>query len=121
MTHNDQFDMSRPFTPRTFFIPEVDEAEMAESIYAGTRKNLLGESVPDRRIQRLDYEHNGQQFRAEVGEQDQRGEGTVMAIFGPSSPRNLYYVTTLERGVLRGIPIMIGADEVRKVYEFLDD
>ncbi|MFD0044729.1 hypothetical protein ACFVGV_06015 [Pseudarthrobacter scleromae] len=121
MTNNDEYDMSRPFTPRPFFIPEVDEAEMAESIYESTRKNLLGESVPDRRIQRLDYEHNGQKFRAEVGEQDQGGEGTVMAIFGPSSPRNLYYVTTLDRGMLRGIPIMVGAGEVRKVYEFLDE
>lgn len=121
MTHNDEYDTSRPFKPRTFFIPGTDDAEMAEAIYEGTRKNLLGESVPERRIQRLDYEHDGRKFRAEVGEQDQRGEGTIMAIFGPSSPRNLYYVTTLNRAVFRGEPIMVGADEVRKVYEFLDD
>lgn len=113
--------MSRPFTPSTFFVPGIEDKETAEAIYAGTRKNLHGESVPDRRIQRLDYEHNARKLRAEVGERDQRGEGTVMAIFGPSSLRNLYYVTTLDRGMLRGDPIMVGMDEVREVYEFLED
>lgn len=119
MTNNDEYLLSRPFTPRPFFLPGIDEAEDAEGIYAATAKNLYGETVPERRIQRLDYEHNGQKLRAEVGEPDPGGEGVVMAIFGPSSPRNLYYVTTLNRGVLRGDPIMVGADEVRKVYEFL--
>lgn len=121
MTDNDEYLMSRPFTPRAFFMPGIDEAEAAEGIYSATAKNLYGETVAERRIQRLDYEHNGQRYRAEVGEPDQRGEGVVMAIFGPSSPRNLYYVATLNRGVLRGGAIMIGAGEVRKVYEFLPE
>lgn len=121
MTYEDVAFLNSPYTPRTFFLPGSTEPEVAEAIYLGTSKNLHGETVPERRIQRIDYVHDGRRYRAEVGQQDQRGQGTVMAIFGPSSPRNLYYVTTLERGVLRGEPIMVGSDEVRQVFEFLAD
>ncbi len=121
MTYEDVAFLNSPFTPRTFFLPGSTEPDVVEAIYLATSKNLHGEAVPSRRIQRLDYLHGGRRFRAEVGEQDQRGQGTVMAIFGPSSSRNLYYVTTLERGVVRGDPILVGSDEVLQVFEFLDD
>ncbi|NHW48687.1 hypothetical protein HAV21_17615 [Paenarthrobacter sp. MSM-2-10-13] len=119
MTRQDEAFLNSPFIPRTFFIPGTEAPEAAEAIYIGTSKNLHGETVPARRIQRLDYVHNGIMYRAEVGQQDQRGEGMVLAIFGPSSLRNLYYVTTYNRGVVRGAPIMVGAGEVSDVYEFL--
>ncbi len=42
-----------------------------------------------------------------------------MAIYGPSSLRNLYYVVTLNRGVYGEDPIMVGSDEFNRIYEFL--
>lgn len=119
MTHNDEYLLSRPFTPQPFFIPGAPDEETAEAIYSGTAKNLHGETVPDRRIQRLDYRHSGRKLRAEVGQPEPHGEGPVMAIYGPSSRRNLYYVVTLNRGTYGADPIMIGSDEVERVYEFL--
>jgi hypothetical protein len=77
--------------------------------------------VPEARIQRLDYTHEGRKLRTEVGQQEPRGEGTVMAIYGPSSLRNLYYVVTLNRGMYAADPIMIGSNEVNRVYEFVVD
>ncbi|MEV7134884.1 hypothetical protein AB0N24_18560 [Arthrobacter sp. NPDC093128] len=121
MTHNDTYLLSRPFTPRPFFIPGSLDEEAAEIIYGGAAKNLHGEAVPAARIQRLDYPHEGRTLRAEVGQPEPRGEGIVMAIYGPSSLRNLYYVVTLNRGMFAADPIMIGCDDVERVYEFLAD
>lgn len=119
MTHNDAYLLSGPFTPQPFLIPGAPDAEAAEIIYAGAAKNLHGEAVPAARIQRLDYTHKGRTLSAEVGQPEPRGEGIVMAIYGPSSLRNLYYVVTLNRGMYGADPIMVGSDEVNGVYEFL--
>ncbi|WP_395405747.1 hypothetical protein ACHMXB_22555 (plasmid) [Arthrobacter sp. UC242_113] len=121
MTYNDAYSLSRPFTPRSFFMPGTQDEETAEIIYSGAAKNLHGESVPAARIQRLDYTHEGRKLRAEVGQPESRGEGPVMAIYGPSSLRNLYYVVTLNRGMYAADPIMVGSNEVNRVYEFLVD
>lgn len=121
MAHEDDAFLNSPFIPRTFFVPGTKNPGAAEEIYMGTSKNLHGETVPSRRIQRLDYVHDGRTYRAEVGQQDQGGEGLVLAIFGPSSPRNVYYVTTYNRGVARGEPIMVGGGAVLGVYEFLTE
>ncbi|WP_404593565.1 hypothetical protein [Paenarthrobacter histidinolovorans] len=119
MTHNDQYLLSKPFTPRPFFIPGAPDQEAAEIIYEGAAKNLHGETVPAARIQRLDYTHERRTLRAEVGQPEPRGEGIVMAIYGPSSLRNLYYVVTLNRGMYAADPIMVGLDEVNRVHAFL--
>jgi hypothetical protein len=121
MKHNDAYLLSRPFTPQPFFIPGAQDEETAEIIYSGAARNLYGETVPPARIQRLDYTHKGRKLRAEVGQPEPHGEGTVMAIYGPSSLRNLYYVVTLKRGMYASDPIMIGSDEVNRVYKFLAD
>jgi hypothetical protein len=118
MTDNDEYLLSRTFTPRPFFIPGAPDEEAAEIIYAGAAKNLHGEAVPAARIQRLDYTHEGRTLLAEVGQQEPRGEGTVMAVYGPSALRNLYYVVTLSRGMYGEDPIMVGSNEVSRVYEF---
>jgi hypothetical protein len=119
MTHNDAYLLNMPFTPRPFFIPGAPDEEVAEIIYAGASKNLHGETVPAARIQRLDYTLEGRTLRAEVGQPEPRGEGIVMAIYGPSSRANLYYVVTLNRGMYAPDPIMVGFNEVNRVYAFL--
>lgn len=120
MTYNDMYLRSRPFTPQSFFIPEVQDPEAAEVIYRGAAKNLCGESVPGLRIQRVDYTHDGRELSAEVGHPEPNGEGIVMAIYGPSSQRNLHYVVTLSRGMYGADPIMIGSDELNRAYPFLE-
>lgn len=44
-----------------------------------------------------------------------------MAIYGPSSRRNLYYVVTLNRGMYAADPLMVGSNEANRVYEFVAD
>ncbi|MGO4592130.1 hypothetical protein [Paenarthrobacter sp. 2TAF44] len=121
MTHNDQYLLSKLFTRSPFFVPGAPDQEAAEIIYAGAAKNLHGETVPAARIQRLDYTQEGRTLRAEVGQPEPHGEGIVMAIYGPSSRRNLYYVVTLNRGMYAADPLMVGPNEANRVYEFLAD
>lgn len=121
MTDSDQYLLSRPFSPRPFFVPDAPDDEAAEIIYVGAATNFYGEPLPETRIQRIDYIHEGRTLRAEVGQPEPRGEGTVRAIYGPSSLRNLYYVVTLNRGMYAGDPIMVGFNEVIRAYGFLTE
>ncbi|MBN3496358.1 hypothetical protein [Arthrobacter pascens] len=58
-------------------------------------------------------------MQVEGGQQEPRSADLVMAMRGPSSRRNLYYVVTPSRGMDASDPIMIGSDEANRVYEFL--
>lgn len=98
------------------------ETDAAEEVHDGTRKrlrDLYNEDIPNTLIQRLDYVHDGRKFSARVGEEDERNQGVVFAVFGPTPRRRLYYVATYDRGVAHGGPILVGDDEVINVFEFL--
>lgn len=114
-------DVDSPFANRTFFMPGFEkDPTAAEAIYIGAMKNLPDE-VSAARVQRLDYQHKGQAYSARVGKEDERGQGVVFAIFGPSKIRQMYYVATFNRGVRRGEAMYIGRGEVTAVIEFLED
>ncbi|MEV7574350.1 hypothetical protein AB0P28_14755 [Pseudarthrobacter sp. NPDC089323] len=121
MMHPRNDGVDSPFVNRSFFIPgfETDSAA-AEAVYIGTMKNLPDE-VSAARLQRLDYQHKGRTYSARVGEEEERGQGVVFAIFGPSKIRQMYYVATFNRGVRRGEAMYIGLEEVTAVIEFSAD
>jgi hypothetical protein len=100
-----------------FFIPGAKNAQQAEEVYAATKnvaETTLGGSVTDRRIFAITYQHEGREYRAEVGQLDPRVDETVMVIL----ESNAYLVCTKTRGVLWGAPVLVGHEEVLGIIDF---
>ncbi len=105
--------------------PEVDDVRVIK----GWREHLRKQGFPNdgRCFYRLSYRHNSKDWVATVG--NLLGDGAppgvsdpalrepVMAIFRDAS-RDVYLILTISRGVLRGIPIMVGASGVYSAEEF---
>lgn len=101
-----------------FFVPEVASADQAMKIYQGIRtfvRDSSGAEISERRIQALRWRHDGQMCSAKVGGtfEDQ----TVLAILYEPH-RDLYYVCTPNRGVVRGLPMLAGGPSVIEVLDF---
>lgn len=110
-----------------FFVPPSGTDEVRA--IKGFRKSMAdyGHPTDGRCFYRLRYKHNAKDWVATVGEllgagaprgvSDPALREPVIAIFFDPS-RNLYLVLTLFRGVLRGGPIMVGANGVYSAEEF---
>jgi hypothetical protein len=98
-----------------FFIPAATDDANAELIYGAIRQFLseeLGADLSHDRIFRLVYIHEQKDYQAQVGKVHALNNEPVVAIlFEPV--RNLYHVCTTNRGVSRGISILVGAHEIR--------
>jgi hypothetical protein len=97
-----------------FFIPEV-EVERAEEVYKSITSfaAMQGWPATDRRIFKIYYRHHGEYYEAEVGKNARNGE-VVWAIL-ESGP---YLICTLTRGVMGGIPLLVGRDAAIHVTDF---
>ena len=100
-----------------FFVPHATDDAISEevrgSVVAFARKTL-GWEVTGRRIRRLGYRHNGQDHVAEVGELDPIENEAVILIL----ESNAFLVCTANRGIVRGMPCLVGKDEAYQVEEF---
>ena len=103
-----------------FFVPHTKDDKQAEEVYSATRKFVaeqMGAKLSPRKVFRLEYVHNGKREQAEVGRENPVNHETTMVIlFDPQ--RDLYYVCTPDRAVLRGGPILVGGNEVQEVVDF---
>jgi hypothetical protein len=93
---------------------------MAEQVLAATRAFAVensGGTLSERRIFRVSYAHEGRNYTAEVGKPDPRVNEHVIVIL-EAPERDLYLVCTANRGVVRGMPVMVGASSVLDVLEF---
>ena len=100
-----------------FFIPEAENETEALSVWKATRKfaeETLGWEVSERRIFSIAYRHNGKDYYAEVGKPDPRIRELVLVILESDT----YLVCTANRGVLRGMPILVGRDEAEQIRDF---
>lgn len=88
-------------------MPYMD-ADDAEYFYNKLREKITHEAVPDRRLRRIDYVHDGVPHSACVGDEDFRGTGPVLAIYGSSDRRNLYFVVTRDAGLANWDPFWVG-------------
>ena len=91
-----------------FFVPGADGPDAAEEVWQATKsfaEEQTGFEVSDRRIFHVDYRHNEQDFEAQVGEVEPRTGEVCVAILESGS----FLVCTENRGVARGVPILIGA------------
>jgi len=102
-----------------FFVPEAENETEALSVWNATRKfaeETLGWEVSERRIFRISYRHDGKDYSVEVGKPDPRIGEVVLVIL----ESNTYLVCTPNRGVLRGMPILVGRNEVKRTADFLE-
>ena len=103
-----------------FFIPFSESDEQAASVYKSIKDHLgkeLGAAFSDRKVSALSYVHNGKKYLAEVGKSENgTGEVVIAILFEPL--RSLYHVCTPNRGVVRGMSILVGSNEVQSSTDF---
>lgn len=103
-----------------FFIPNADDPAKAEDIFASVRKfneEEMGATLDERRFYQLDYTHDGTHYVDTVGKPQQRNGEIVVCIL-LDTKRSCYFVCTPNRGVARGMPILVGSREINSVQEF---
>jgi hypothetical protein len=103
-----------------FFVPAAKDAAQAEEVYEGIRKfnsEQMGATLSLRRIYRVVGVHDGKPFTATVGEPFERLREVVVVILLDTS-RNVYFICTPNRGVLRGEPYLSGAHEIQGAEDF---
>lgn len=103
-----------------FFFPNANSERKMEKIYQTLRLNIergLRAELSTRRIHSLNYHHNGREEWAVVGENEKISGEMVLAIFYEPN-RQVYHVCTPYRGLLEGMPILVGQDEIRGVVDF---
>jgi hypothetical protein len=101
-----------------FFIPHADDKEQEERVYDSIRKwavETTGNRVLDRRIYSISWRHEGRRYESSVGKPDGRlGEEVIAILEGEAT----YLVCTTNRGVARGMPMLVGKDEAFVVVDF---
>ena len=103
-----------------FFIPQVDDAEQQRSLYEGIRSfvsDKMGAHLSPRKLFSLTYRHDENAYHAEVGQPHALNGEPVLAILYERT-RDLYYVCTPTRGVVRGMPILVGSGLVERSVDF---
>ncbi|MGX1199326.1 hypothetical protein [Parvibaculum sp. MBR-TMA-1.3b-4.2] len=99
-----------------FFIPAAQSDAEADVVLEAIAKfNSL--PLPERRIFRLSFKHNGVRYDVEVGQPAPdyfRAGGPVVAILG----NDPICVCLADRGVLRGSPIYVGKNSVLSMEYF---
>ena len=100
-----------------FFVPYAEnDAQSWRVLDAACKFNSV--PVPRRKIQSIEYVHDGMSLTAQVGERMDRLYGekdhVVLVILGGDP----YLVCLANRGVLRGKPIPVGNQAVRNVEYF---
>ena len=100
-----------------FFIPTVQDDRKAEDVYQAIvkfAKYTMGWEISNRRIRSIAFRDKGKLVRAIVGEADPAEGESVIAILDS----NTYLVCTSNRGVVKGMPIMVGKYEVFDSEDF---
>jgi hypothetical protein len=100
-----------------FFVPGAQSDDDAKNIYEATKKfatETTGWPVTDRRIQSIRFQNKGKPVQAAVGETEPITGETVVAILESTT----FLLCTPNRGVLCGMPILVGRHEVASVTDF---
>jgi len=89
-----------------FFIPHAKDKKEAEKVFQGIKKftkKSVGWDATDRRIFSLTYLHDRKKYHSEVGKPDDRVNEEVVAIL---------------ESVIRGEPVLVGKEEVKRIIDF---
>src|SRR6266571_2400387 len=100
-----------------FFVPHAKGNEQEQRVYDAIKTfagETLGWDVSDRKIFSIRYKHDGKDYYAEVGQTEKVEGEEVVAIL----ESNTYLVCTTNRGVARGMPILVGKEEAYIIKDF---
>jgi len=100
-----------------FFIPHAKDKKQAEKVLQGIikfAKQEIGWNITNRRIFSLSYTHEGKKYHSEVGKLDDLVNEEVIAILESTT----YFVCTPNRGVIRGMPVLVGKEEAEEIIDF---
>ncbi|MFC1954028.1 hypothetical protein ACFLU7_00520 [Chloroflexota bacterium] len=100
-----------------FFIPKVNDQELAEKTYQSIVQFAKGKllwDIAERRIFHISYNYKGKRHETQIGQINDTNREEVIAIL----ESNAYLICTPTRGVLQGMPILVGAEEVICVNDF---
>jgi len=105
-----------------FFIPHAKDKEEEHKVYDAIRKfarDQLKWNITDRRIFSIRYTHDGKGYYAEVGRTEQvEGEEVIAILESGYSDVIVYLICTPNRGVARGMPILVGENETYSIADF---
>ncbi len=101
-----------------FFIPKAKDDAQTQEVWKCVKRfaeETLDWEVSDRRIFSIAYQKHGKDYCVEVGKPDPRNGELVIAILESIT----YLVCTPNRGVLRGMPLLIAESELTDITDFL--
>jgi hypothetical protein len=105
-----------------FFIPHAKDTEEENKVYESIKKfakENTAWNIGDRRIFSIDYNHDGKRYYAEVGKVENLiGEEVIAILESGYSNTIVYLVCTPNRGVVRGMPILVGSESVYSMVDF---
>jgi hypothetical protein len=115
-----------------FFLPHASNEQIAEQSLEGIRRfvseNMTSSSLTERRIFRIRYRHDGFIYEAEVGKRERRTKSRDDRATNPEfvgeeviailDAEGLLFVCTPSRGVLGGLPILVGRHAVLELEYF---
>ena len=103
-----------------FFIPHAKDENQTKDVYDSiikyAKKTLEWDIDEKAKIREIEYMHNEKIHRAEVGKNNKLNGEEVIAIL----KSNAYLVCTPNRGVIRGLPILVGEKEIKHI-EYFDE
>lgn len=99
-----------------FFIPYTETTDQAMKILNALKAlaSSTGWAVEDKYVRRLEWEREAKTYTAEVGEKETRVGEEVVAILEASA----YLVYTPSMGVVKGMPLIVGKNEVKSIEYF---
>ena len=103
------------------FVPESTDEEdalRAWNTLATYVKEIFSWEVSARKVSRIVYGQRGEKHTLEVGEPHPANGQVVVVILDTRGASMPYLVLTQTRGVERGVPFLVGKDEVTSVKEF---
>jgi hypothetical protein len=105
-----------------FFIPHTKTKEEETKIYDAIKKfakDNTSWNIGNRRVFRIEYNHDGKRYHAEVGRiEDLIGEEVIAILESGYSSNIVYLICTPNRGVIRDMPILVGENEVYSLIDF---
>ena len=110
-----------------YFLPPQKDEKLENKAYDAIKKfakettgwditdRTTGWDITDRKIYHIKYRHEGKDYEAKIGERETRQGETVIAILESTVT---FLVCTPNRGVKRGMPILVGKEEIISITDF---
>jgi hypothetical protein len=101
-----------------FFIPIIKDEKQFESVYKSIKDfahDSMGWTIENDRIYEIQFKDKQEYVTVTVGK---RCPITNQRIYAILKSHNSYLICTTNRGVIRGIPVLVGIDDIMSIKHF---